>query len=268
MRFLRRWGTMSTLSLHRTFPVNLLPSIEASITVCRLTIAAGTSMTFVHTKSMNTEEHIAAAVQVLQQLNKHHLRIKLSKCKFLQEQIPVLGDIVGRDGVQLDPAKSQIIRNWPEPKTKTIKVIFGNGGTQRWVLSTNAVQAPPQGLGKNNRLPDGTERVLKYYGRKMSDAERNYDVRETELLAIMHAMRTWRPYLIDKPFTCETDHQSLQSLLTQSTCSRRLARWLYELSEYPITLKWIPGNTNTTSDGLSQRPEFDEASPSPSKVSL
>ena len=101
-----------------------------------------------------------------------------------------------------------------------------------------------------------TERPIAYTGRKMSRAELLYPVREKELLAIMHALRVWRPYLLDRPFSVETDHQTLQDILTQSTCSQRLARWLNLLSEYRPEFKWIPGNTNTTADGLSRRSDF------------
>ena len=72
----------------------------------------------------------------------------------------------------------------------------------------------------------------------------------------MHALRIWRPYLLDRPFWVETDHQTLQDILTQSTCSQRLARWLNLLSEYRPEFKWIPGHTNDTADGLSRRVDF------------
>ena len=75
----------------------------------------------------------------------------------------------------------------------------------------------------------------------------NYPVREKELLAIIHALQTWRPYLLDKAFTVETDHKSLQELLTQRTCTQRLARWLNFISQYKpmFMLREVPYyNTN------------------------
>jgi hypothetical protein len=102
----------------------------------------------------------------------------------------------------------------------------------------------------------GVERTIAYTGRKMSSAELLYPVREQELLAIVHALKTWRPYLLDQPFIVETDHQTLEALLTQRTCTQRLARWLNLLSEFRPVFKWIPGATNTTADGLSRRCDF------------
>lgn len=103
---------------------------------------------------------------------------------------------------------------------------------------------------------NGEEHPVAYTGRRMGRAELNYPVREKELLAIMHALRVWRHYLIDQPFTVETDHQSLESIFTQRTCSQRLARWLNELSEYRPNFHWIAGDTNCTADGISRRSDF------------
>jgi len=103
----------------------------------------------------------------------------------------------------------------------------------------------------------GEERPIAYTGRKLKKAELNYPVREKELLAIIHALQTWRPYLLDKAFTVETDHKSLQELLTQRTCTQRLARWLNFISQYKPMFKWIPGITNTLADGISRRVDFE-----------
>jgi RNase H-like domain found in reverse transcriptase/Integrase zinc binding domain/Reverse transcriptase (RNA-dependent DNA polymerase)/Chromo (CHRromatin Organisation MOdifier) domain len=100
------------------------------------------------------------------------------------------------------------------------------------------------------------EHPIAYTGRKLSQCELLYPVREKELLAIVHALRIWRPYLLDKPFVVETDHQTLQELLTQRTCTQRLARWLNLISEYRPEFRWIPGETNATADGLSRRCDF------------
>ena len=112
------------------------------------------------------------------------------------------------------------------------------------------------------------EHPVAFTGRKLNRAELKYPVREKELLAVMHALKTWRPYLLDKPFTVETDHKSLQELLTQRTCTQRLARWLNLLSQFRPEFKWIPGITNDTADGLSRRHDLNSADRPASSVDL
>ncbi|POM81809.1 Retrovirus Polyprotein [Phytophthora palmivora] len=100
------------------------------------------------------------------------------------------------------------------------------------------------------------ERPIPFGGRKYKDGENNYSIREKELLAILFGLRLWRVNLLDKPFVVETDHRSRETIFTQKTISRRVARWYGELSEYPITFRYIRGDTNTVADAISRRPDF------------
>ncbi|OWZ20528.1 reverse transcriptase [Phytophthora megakarya] len=103
----------------------------------------------------------------------------------------------------------------------------------------------------------GLEYPIAYTGRKMKPAELNYPVREQERLAIMHALRVWCVYLRDSPFTGETDHKSIEPILTQKTTNRRVARWFNELVELHPQFKWIPGDSNQMSDAVSRNPLFE-----------
>ena len=55
-----------------------------------------------------------------------------------------------------------------------------------------------------------------FHSRKLSSAERNYDIHDKELLAILVAFLEWKHYLqgTEKPITVYTDHQNLQYFLT------------------------------------------------------
>ena len=55
-----------------------------------------------------------------------------------------------------------------------------------------------------------------FHSRKLNDAERNYEIHDKELLAILEAFREWKHYLLeaDDPVTVYTDHQNVQHFLT------------------------------------------------------
>jgi len=57
----------------------------------------------------------------------------------------------------------------------------------------------------------------------------------------MFGLPVWKVYLLDKPFTVEIDHQSLEIVFAQKGISRRIARWYNELMEYQVKFKYIPG---------------------------
>ncbi|POM64578.1 Hypothetical protein PHPALM_19875 [Phytophthora palmivora] len=64
-----------------------------------------------HSNDIN--KHLRALHDVLEILKKNKLYVKLSKCVFCADEIPCLGDFIGRNGVRIDPDKVQTIRDWP-----------------------------------------------------------------------------------------------------------------------------------------------------------
>ena len=83
-----------------------------------------------------------------------------------------------------------------------------------------------------------------FESRKLTSPERSYPPHLLELLAVVHALKTLRPYLLDKPFELHTDNASLQWLQQQRHVSHHLARWLNLLAEYQYRVVHIPGRTN------------------------
>ncbi len=64
----------------------------------------------------------------------------------------------------------------------------------------------------NQKGEDGKLHPVVYYSESFSATERNYDIYDWELLAIVKALRQWRTYLWGSPhpITIYTDHSNLQ----------------------------------------------------------
>jgi hypothetical protein len=109
-----------------------------------------------------------------------------------------------------------------------------------------------------SQLRDGVEHPVAFLSRKMNAAERNYDVREQELLALVTCCREWRHYLEAAPHTTiNTDHASLQYLLTQKEfTNRRQARWSELIQSVLPHIVPIKGDSNVVADPLSRRPDL------------
>jgi hypothetical protein len=96
-----------------------------------------------------------------------------------------------------------------------------------------------------------------YFSAKMSAAERNYDVREKEFMALWRACLHWRHYLHSaQPFTLLTDHESLKYHKTMPNLSGRLARWMEQMAEFDYKLAHVPGKDNVVADALSRRADY------------
>ena len=67
--------------------------------------------------SQSWEEHLHHIRQVLQTLRQHKLCANLEKCTFGMTEVQYLGYIIDEQGVHVDPAKVQVIRDWPSPTT-------------------------------------------------------------------------------------------------------------------------------------------------------
>lgn len=61
---------------------------------------------------------------------------------------------------------------------------------------------------------------------------------EKELLALVAAVKKWRPYLIGRFFTIRTDHHSLKFLLEQKIGTPMQQRWVSKLLGYEFVMEY------------------------------
>ena len=96
-----------------------------------------------------------------------------------------------------------------------------------FVLDTDA---SGMGLGAVlSQIQNGEERVLGYFSRSLSKAEKNYCVTRKELLAIIAAAEHFNYFLYGQKFVIRTDHSALQWLMSFRNVQGQLARWLQKL---------------------------------------
>ncbi len=122
----------------------------------------------------------------------------------------------------------------------------------------------------NQKGEDQRTHPVAYYSESFSATERNYDIYNRELLAIVKSLRQWRTYLLGSPhkITIYMDHSNLQYWKEPQKINRRVAREFQELSEYEFTLKHIPGTSNTRADALSRRTNQNEGKEDNSNVTI
>jgi len=65
--------------------------------------------------SCNEEEHAEHLCVVLSRLREHQLYAKFCKCEFWLKKVPFLGHVLSEEGISVDPAKLQEVRDWKVP---------------------------------------------------------------------------------------------------------------------------------------------------------
>ena len=66
--------------------------------------------------SKDPEEHVKHVREVLEVLRAHKLYAKLAKCEFGKQKLAFLGHVVSAEGIQVDPKKVELVKDWPTPK--------------------------------------------------------------------------------------------------------------------------------------------------------
>ena len=97
-----------------------------------------------------------------------------------------------------------------------------------------------------------------FHSRKLNSAERNYNIHDKELLAILVAFLERKHYLqgTEKPITVYTDHQNLEYFLTTKAWTARQIRWSQKLCDFNFVIVYQLGVKGGKPDALSRWPEY------------
>jgi len=90
---------------------------------------------------------------------------------------------------------------------------------------------------------DGKWHPVAFISRSLNDVERNYNIFDKEMLAIMRSLQEWRHYLMGARHTFEilTDHKNLEYFCTAKNLNCRQACWALQLADYNFILTHKPG---------------------------
>nr|GFB56311.1 retrotransposon protein, putative, Ty3-gypsy subclass [Tanacetum cinerariifolium] len=119
-------------------------------------------------KLTDEKEHEEHLRQILKLLKKVELYAKFSKCEFWIPKVQFLGHVIDSQGIHVDPAKNESVKDWASPKSPMeICQFLGLAG----------------------------EKVISYASRQLKIHEKNYMTHDLELRAVVFALKIWRRYL-------------------------------------------------------------------------
>jgi len=95
--------------------------------------------------------------------------------------------------------------------------------------------------------------------KSLSDTEKNYEIHNKEMLAVVRCLEAWRYFLEGTvvKFKIWTDHKNLEYFMKAQKLNRRQAKWALYLSRFDFTLKHVPRSKMGKADSLSRRPDWE-----------
>ena len=110
------------------------------------------------------------------------------------------------------------------------------------------------------QVQDGSKRVVAYFSKTLSKAERNWYVTRLGLPAIAKTLELFHKYPYGQEFHPCTDHSALSWLLSFRNLEGQTARRVQRLQEYDFTTEHRQGIKHTNIDALSRCPCTKECS--------
>jgi reverse transcriptase-like protein len=117
---------------------------------------------------------------------------------------------------------------------------------------------------------DGEKHPIAFHSRTLLPAERNYDVHDKEMTAIVYRFKCGRPYFLsaNHPIHVRTDHKNLQYFRQPQKITGRQAQWMEFLQDFDFVLDHIPRHSNTVTDLLSCRKDLNKGVDSQTRILL
>ena len=141
---------------------------------------------------------------------------------------------------------------------QTAPVLAHFNPTEPLILETDASDFAISGILSQLKSPDNDLHPIAFHSRSMTAPERNYDIHDKELLAIVECFHHWRHYLEGAQHRIEvfSDHENLKHFRQKRLLNRRQARWSEFLETFDFHINHRAGRLATKADALTRRPDL------------
>jgi len=109
------------------------------------------------------------------------------------------------------------------------------------------------------KCEDNKWRPVAYISKSLNETERNYEIHDKEMLAVIRCLEAWRHFLegAKGKFEIWSDHKNLEYFMSNQKLNRWQARWALYLSRFNFVLKHVPGSRMGKADRLSRRSDWE-----------
>nr|XP_027120512.1 uncharacterized protein LOC113737482 [Coffea arabica] len=186
-----------------------------------------------------------------------------AKCAFGAPADKLLGFIVSKKGIEIDPVKIKAIRDMPVPKTQKDPPVLEQPKRGRPLIMYLSVLDGAVGCVLGQHDDSGRkEQAIYYLSKKFTQYEANYSFIEKSCCALAWAAQKLRHYLLSHTTYLISRSDPLKYLLEKPMPTGRLAKWQMILSEFDIVFtsqKAVKGQA--IAGHLAENPKDDDYQP-------
>ena len=154
---------------------------------------------------------------------------------------------------QWGASEASAFRKIKESVTSTAPVLTTPADNQPFRIEADSSDFATGAVLSQLSAEDDKWHPVAYFSKSLSETERNYEIHDKEMLAIICALEEWRHFLEGAPHKFEiwTDHKNLEYFMSAKKRNHRQARWSLTLARFDFLMHHQPGKTMGKSDVLS-----------------
>lgn len=156
-----------------------------------------------------------------------------------------LSQLLKKDGFSWSPEAEESFSNLKTALFST-PVLALPDFNQPFIVETDASNS---GIGAV--LMQGKHPIC-FISRSLGPRHQNLSIYEKELMAVVHAVQSWHPYLAHRPFIIKTDQRRLKYLMEQKITMPFQHMWLSKLMGYNFEIHYKQGKDNVVAYALSR----------------
>nr|GEV38041.1 putative reverse transcriptase domain-containing protein [Tanacetum cinerariifolium] len=217
--------------------------------------------------SHNKEEHANHLKIIVELLRKEKLYAKLSKCDFWIRTMQFLGHLIDSQGLHVDPAKIEAVKNWASPTTPIeIRQFLGlTGYYHRFIKDFSKIAKSLTILTQKDKKfvwGEDQEMAFQILKRKLCEAlilalpEGNDDFvvycdTSIQGLGAVLMQREKVTAYASRQLKPHEENYTTHDLELGKELNMRQRRWLELLADYDCEIRYHPGKANVIADALS-----------------
>eukprot|EP00253_Pinus_taeda_P020176 PITA_20176 len=185
------------------------------------------------------EEHLYHLKIVFQKCRKYGISLNPKKSLFAMDEGKLLGHIISKDDIHVDPAHVEAIQQIEQPRNKKEIQSF-NGKLNflcRFIPNLAEHLREITSMLKKDSQREGVEKPIAFFSQIIRDGALKYNITEKQALALVNALKDFRVYILHSHILAYVPNATVKDILVQADPEGRRGKWIAALLEYDVDIK-------------------------------